>query len=276
MTASFRLLILGLAASAALAACERREEAKAPPAPGDMSAATAPAGAGAPLTYESRNEFASVRLTLPEAIAGQPDLHAATYNQATRELRQFVEGAQADRTEAGGDGGLPPYEKEIAYAAGAETDRLLSLQRRDVDYTGGAHPNTLFSAVLWDKTAKRALTPAELFARGVDLSPLDRALCQAINTARKARAPSAETLTLDGRDWACPRAVATPFVLSPGTTTGKAGGLTFLIAPYQVGPYSEGSYQIAVPQSAFAQLIAADYAGEFAGQPTRSGDVTPR
>ncbi|QBX38582.1 DUF3298 domain-containing protein [Brevundimonas sp. S30B] len=277
MTAHLRLLILGVAASAVLAACDRREAATtAPPAPGDQAAATAPTDAQAPMTYESTNQFASVKLTLPEPIKAQPELHKAIYAQATRDLRQFVEGAQADRTEAGGDQGLPPYEKQTDYFAGAETGRLFSLQRRDFDYTGGAHPNTLYSAALWDKTAKRMVTPAELFARGADLSPLDRALCAAINTAKKARDPSAEPLTLGGKDWSCPRASATPFVLTPGTTPGKAGGLTFLIGPYQVGPYAEGAYQIAIPQSAFAQLIASDYAGEFAGQPTRTGDVTPR
>lgn len=277
MTAHLRLLILGVAASAVLAACDRREAATtAPPAPGNQAAATAPADAQAPMTYESKNQFASVKLTLPEPIKAQADLHKATYAQATRDLRQFVEGAQADRTEAGGDQGLPPYEKQIDYFAGAETSRLFSLQRRDFDFTGGAHPNTLYSAALWDKTTKRMVTPAELFARGADLSPLDRALCAAINTAKKARDPSAEPLTLGGKDWSCPRASATPFVLTPGTTAGKAGGLTFLIGPYQVGPYAEGAYQIAIPQSAFVQLIAGDYAAEFAGQPMRTGDVTPR
>ena len=40
--------------------------------------------------------------------------------------------------------------------------------------------------------------------------------------------------------WACPKASETAFVLTPGTTPGKAGGLTFLVGPYVIGPYSDG------------------------------------
>ena len=68
----------------------------------------------------------------------------------------------------------------------------------------------------------------------------------------------------------------TPFVLAPSTTTGKAGGLIFLIGPYQVGPYAEGGYEIVVPQTAFRRLLAPAYADEFAGNPVRTGDVSRR
>ena len=41
----------------------------------------------------------------------------------------------------------------------------------------------------------------------------------------------------------------------------------FLIGPYQVGPYAEGSYEVTVPQAAFRALLAPAYADEFAGTP---------
>ena len=63
-------------------------------------------------------------------------------------------------------------------------------------------------------------------------------------------------------------------MLAPSTTPGKAGGLIFLIGPYQVGPYAEGGYEVAIPQSVFRSLLAPAYADEFAGQPPRTGDVT--
>jgi hypothetical protein len=87
--------------------------------------------------------------------------------------------------------------------------------------------------------------------------------------------PDSTSVTLTGSDWSCPHVADTAFVLTPGTTPGKAGGLTFLIGPYQVGPYAEGPYEIAVPLSLFRSMLAPAYAGEFAGQPIKSGDVTP-
>ena len=275
MSAS-RIVLAACVATLALSACNRDRDKAAPdaPAPAPGAAAT-PAEAGAPLGYESGTPYASVKLSLPPALKAQPDLHAALYAAAVRDLRQFVEGAQADRTEAGTEPGMAPYEKTIEFKPAAETGKLLSLERVDYDFTGGAHGNTLFAGVLWDKALKRQITAADLFRKGADSRALDQALCAAINAAKKERSPDAEPVSLGGTQWSCPRALATPFVLTPGTVPGKAGGLTFLIGPYQVGPYAEGPYEIVVPQSVFRALIAPAYAEEFAGAPIKSGDARP-
>lgn len=275
MSAS-RIVLAACVATLALSACNRDRDKAAPdaPAPAPGAAAT-PADAGAPLGYESKSPYASVTLTLPSALKAQPDLHAALYASAVRDLRQFVEGAQADRTEAGTEPGMAPYEKTIEMQAAAETGKLLSLKRVDYDYTGGAHGNSLFAGVLWDKALKRQITVADLFRKGADSRALDQALCTAINAAKTERSPDAEPVSLGGAQWSCPRALITPFVLTPGTVPGKAGGLTFLIGPYQVGPYAEGPYEIVVPQSVFRALIAPAYAEEFAGAPIKSGDARP-
>lgn len=264
MTTSRLLILAAVAAALAVAACNRdRDPAKAPakaPAP------AATASAASPLAYEAKTPYAEVELALPAAIKTQPDLHAALYADEVRGLRQFAEGAQGERTEAGSPADMPPYSKEITVTAAAETGRLLSLKRRDFDYSGGAHPNTLMSGLLWDKALKRRLTSADLFAKGADLSALDQALCSAINTAKRERSPDAVNLTLgSGDDFNCPRAGSTPFVLAASSQFGKAGGLTFLIDPYQVGPYVEGAYEIDLPLTAFRSLLAPEYAGEFGG-----------
>ncbi len=265
-----RLILLpALAALMVLPACQRR----------DADQADAPAEAPAtvqPLTYESETPYATVKLTLPEAVKAQPQLASRLYREGVNELSTFNEGAQADRTEFGGDGDMPPYAKQITWSAVVETDDLVSLKRQDYDYTGGAHPNTLYSALLWDKATGRPVEEATLFAPGADMARLDQALCAAVNAARRVRNPSAHTLTANGRDVACPKAAATPFALAPSSTPGKAGGLTFLIGPYIVGPYAEGSYEIVVPLSSFQELLGPEYSDQFGGSPPRVGDVTPR
>ena len=268
MTA-LRALLLTVAVATTLASCNRKE---AEPAPAPQPAAVAgaeitPADAAAPMGFALTTEYATVKLTLPEAIKPQTDLHARLYAEEVRHLRQFTEGAQADRSEAGNDPAIGRYEKTITLTPAAETGKLVSFRREVFDFSGGAHPNTQTTGVLWDKALKQMVTPATLFRRGADLTALDQALCAAINAAKKARAPGAAPVTLGARDWACPRAAATPFVLAPGTVDGKAGGLTFLIGPYQVGPYAEGGYQITLPLAQFRTLLAGAYADEFAGQP---------
>lgn len=266
-------LVLSLAAS-----CQRRDEtADAPPATPVTGAPETPADQAAPLTYSRETAYAEVQLTLPEAIAAYPDLHAAVYGEEVRNLREFLEGAQSDHTEFTSEEGLPPYERNIVYEPAGESARLFSLRETLSEYTGGAHGMYSFSGVLWDKTSDRRIQPATLFRAGADMAALDRALCDAINAARTDLIGEASSLTMTETDgWACPRAIETPFVLAPSTTAGRAGGLEFLIGPYQVGPYAEGSYQIVVPQAAFRGLLNQAYAGEFAGAPRQVGDVTPR
>ncbi|MGQ3039918.1 MAG: DUF3298 and DUF4163 domain-containing protein [Brevundimonas sp.] len=274
-----RALLIAAAVGATLAACNRDQDRPAPAAAnaGQTAAAVTTAEAAAPMAYETKTPFANVSLTLPVAIKGQGDLHAALYADEVRKLRQFVEGAQADRTEAGGDAGLPPFENTVTITSAAETGKLLSLKRVAFDYSGGAHPNTLTGGILWDKALKRRIGFSDLFKRGADTSVLDQALCSAINAAKRARSPGSAGLTLGGTngDWSCPKAASTEFVLMPGDQPGKAAGLTFLIGPYQVGPYAEGAYEIAIPASVFRSLLSTPYIGEFGGNLARAGDVTP-
>lgn len=273
---ALRLTLISAAVVLTLAACNRdKDKAEAPPPPATTAdGAVIPADAAAPMGFDQKTEFATVRLTLPASIKPQTDLHARIYAQEVRILRQFMEGAQADRSEAGGEEGLPAYEKTVTFATALETGKLISLQRVDFDFSGGAHPNTVSTGVLWDKALKRMLTPADLFRKGADLSVLDQALCSAVNAAKRARVPDSTSLAIGGKDFACPLALDTPFILAAGTVPGKAGGLIFLIGPYQIGPYAEGAYEIVLPQAVFRSLLAPAYADEFAGQPVKAGGVT--
>ncbi len=273
-----RALLLTTVLAAGLVACNRDVEPTPPTpaaAPGSTAAVT-PADAAAPMGFVSNTPWADVRLTLPEAIKAQTDLHARLYAEEVRLLRQFVEGAQGELTEAGADTGRPKYEKTITVTAAAETGKLFSLKRVDFDYSGGAHPNTLSSGILWDKALKRRLGLSDLFRKNADLTALDQALCSAINAAKRTRVPDSASITLGGQPGSsCPRAIDTPFVLAPGSMPGRAAGLIFLIGAYQVGPYAEGGYEIVIPATGFRSLLAVAYADDFGGQLAKAGDVTP-
>jgi hypothetical protein len=275
MSHPVRLALVAVAALATLAACERKREDSPTAGPGAKSAAVTPADAAAPLKFETKTPYAEVSLALPDGLKPQPDLHARIYSEEVRKLRQFAEGAQGERTEAGFDTAMPPYAKQIEYRVAGQTGKLLSLKRTDYDWSGGAHPNTLTTGLLWDKAMKRQIGFPDLFRKGANLTVLDQALCSAVNAAKRKRSPDSASVTLGGSEWSCPRAATTPFVLAEGTAPGKAGGLIFLIGPYQVGPYAEGPYEIALPASVFRSLLTVAYADEFDGQLVKSGDVTP-
>lgn len=275
MARPLQLLLVSAAVAATLAACNRDREPEAPAAASaDPNALVTPADAAAPSGLDEKTPYADIKLTLPEALKAHPDLHARLYAEEVRKLRQFAEGAQSDRTEAGADPDQPKFSNTVTLIVAAETAKLLSLKRTSFE-TGGAHPNTLTSGILWDKALKRQIGLADLFRKGADLTALDQALCSALNTAKRARAPGGTSITFDSKPFACPRVGSTPFVLTPGETGGKATGLTFLIGPYQAGPYVEGGYEIVVPTTVFRSLLATAYAGEFGGQAARTADGTP-
>jgi hypothetical protein len=270
-SSTLKALLLIAAVAATLSACNRDKDK--PAAPASAPAATVaetPATAGAPFGYKSETPYATVELKLPEAVKTQPDLHVRLYADSVKDLKAFVEGAQADRTEAGGDQGMPAYESMITFDTPVETGKLFSMARSDYEFTGGAHGNTAYTGVLWDKAMKRPVAASGLLKPGVAMSALDGLLCTAINAEKRKRDPQAETVSLNpkgGAMWSCPHAADTPIVLAPGTEPGKAGGLVFLVGPYQVGPYAEGAYQVPVPQAALRSLLAPAYADEFAGTP---------
>ena len=275
MTA-LRILSLGLAAAVLVlpAGCKKPEAAPGKAAPAPIEAAPAiPAGAAAPLSFADKSDAAEVSLKLPAALARQPDLHARIYAEDVASLRQFSEGAANERAELGGEGGpTQPYERTIEWSMGADTSKLLSVWSLQAEYTGGAHGNSSFNAVLWDKALKRLIAPTALFNPGVDAA-MDKALCDALTAEKKRRLEA--TYQPPGPDtWSCPKWRTVSFTLSPSTEPGKAAGLTFLIAPYVAGAYAEGDYRITVPHSAFAGFLKPAYADEFAGSPNVTGALS--
>lgn len=265
-----------LIAAVALSACGRKDEEKAPAGPdgtGPAPAAQTAAAAGAPFSFAQKTPAAEVSLKLPDALSAEPDLHASLYSDGVKDLRAFLDGAQASRAEEEGalegdaTGSAPPYARALEWAKAGETGKLLSLKQTVYEYTGGAHPNTAYGAVIWDKAMKRPVTPASLFRRGADYAALDRALCAAIEAAKSERL--GQTVSMAEGGWTCPTWRDSLFVLAASDQPGKAGGVTFLYGPYQIGPYAEGGYEVTVPQSVFRAALAPAYADEFAGRPVK-------
>jgi hypothetical protein len=144
-------------------------------------------------------------------VRSQPDLHVRLYADSVKDLKAFMEGAQGDRTEAGGDQGMPAYESMITFDTPVETGKLFSLARSDYEFTGGAHGNTAYTGVLWDKAMKRAVAasgPAQA-GRGY-VGPGHRLLCTAINAEKRKRDPQAETVSLNPKGRRCGAAPTPP------------------------------------------------------------------
>src|SRR3546814_9958065 len=86
-----------------------------------------------------------------------------------------------------------------------ETPRLLSLAAQVATFTGGAHGNTVFDSILWDRTLGREIEPADLLRDpAAAFSTIGEIYCDALDQARVEKRQ--ETLPLEGEDWliGCP------------------------------------------------------------------------
>jgi hypothetical protein len=258
-----------LVALAATSACGRKEAAQ--PKPASTAAVSQPVSSEAPppLTFQQKSQQANVALTLPAEVQRAPVLHRRLYAAEVKDLKSFADNAKAEFAEMGDAGaGALPSEKREDWSVADETAKLLSLRSLTYEFeTGGAHPNLVYGAILWDKALQRPVTLTSLFRTDADLGPVEAALCAGIRTESKARFGAVRASDDAGPN--CPRLQDTPFTLAPSTTPGKVGGLTFLISPGSLGSMSEGPYEVTVPFPVFAKLLAPAYADDFAGTPAK-------
>ncbi len=241
-----------------LAACDRKPSEPPPPAP--VAAKPAP---DRPLRFERKTTAAQVSLSLPPEVAAQPALYSKLFASGRTDLTAFIEGAKGeveDLASAGAPEG--PFQRKLTYKLTAETPHLLGLTLEEFEDTKGAHPNAALSGVIWDKAAGKVLKPMDLVRPDANTLKLDAALCDAIHKAKQEKTGSPD-LQPDQR---CPAFADTKLTLAPGKKPGKAGGLVALFSPYEIGPWVEGDYRLALPPALVKDQLAPAYAGEFEGK----------
>ncbi|ESQ80599.1 RsiV family protein [Asticcacaulis sp. YBE204] len=256
MTTVLRLSAVALCLLAA--ACSKKEEKDKPAAP----------VADTPLIFEQKTADAEVNLTFPEAMKTFPYVHAQAYTAGKENLEIFIAQSARDRAALIAEGSNPPpYLRTIKWTVSGQSDRLFSAYSELTNYTDGAHSNMIYHAELWDKKTTNPVGHQHLFVNGsgTDLSSADTFLCHQIEAERSHRNENPTTQAEGG--FTCPKLFDSHFVLLPSTVKGKIGGLLVLFAPYDVGPYAEGPYQIRIPQAVIRAVINPAYAADFAGDP---------
>ncbi len=136
-----------------------------------------------------------------------------------------------------------PISAEIQWRTAWEGEALLNLTAEAYSFTGGAHPNSGFLGLLWDKRSEAEIKLADLFADWDAARPLlEEDFCAALDAERQARRGAA----IDGGGFdECPDLTEQPVEII-GDSFASLVGLRFLISPYVAGPYAEGSYEIDV------------------------------
>lgn len=258
-----------LAAALMLTACSNSEE---PEAPRTAEPAAAPSPSAAPAQKPATARLVKEKDELLEFTYGWsaegaavPELVARLEADMAKQRADSRKIAEEDRAARGPDTPFHGHYFTKTWATAGTSPRLLSLVADIATYTGGAHGMSGFEALLWDREARQAIEVDALFSDAAAAWALVRpAYCAALDKARAEKRQ--ETLPLQGEGWMveCPPLAEQVVVPVDEDEDGRLERLRVLLAPYNAGPYSEGSYEVDVPVTGeLKTLVKAEYRGSF-------------
>ena len=176
-----------------------------------------------------------------------------------REMRSRLDAAQAqaesyladDRGSRPADAPVNPHHYAAQWRVDGGTAALLSLSATIETYTGGAHGNLHYTALLWDRAAHAPVEAAGLLGAG--LARIAPRYCAALDAERtEKRGGPTDPDDMFGN---CPQIDAQVLTPADKDGDGRFDTLAILLPPYAAGPYVEGDYVIEIGFEA-ADLIA--------------------
>ena len=200
----------------------------------------------------------------PREAAQIPELAKALDGDRSVKREALVAAAERDRA-AAEKGGFPyrAHSHRQTWQRVTSTPRFLSLSAEIETYAGGAHGMQGFDTLIWDRNRRKQMKPLDLFQGGEAFDAAIREpFCAAIKRAKAAKGIVADEAP-DSVFAKCPPASAQTVWL--GSSDGRyLDRMTIAIAPYEIGPYAEGSYKINVPVTgALVKVVKEEFARDF-------------
>lgn len=241
--------------------------AQTPPAPPE-AAAPAPDKTAfsetATYTVRSGEALREFSYTWPAKVAAVPQLTTRFTAERDRLLaEQRADWDEALREFAEGDClGCVNRSFEKSWEVVADLPRFLSLSASFYAYTGGAHGNGAFDALVCDREAQQAIDPKAMFRSPEALeAALGPAWCKALKAEKIKRFEGA--YSEDGI-FPCP-AIADLTVLVGSASRRSFDRIGLIAAPYVAGAYAEGVYEVTLPVTpAVLAAVRPEYAAAFA------------
>ncbi|MCL9983094.1 MAG: DUF4163 domain-containing protein [Erythrobacter sp.] len=273
MQSAVKTVIVGAALAAILAACASPEEVAK--GAGVAVAATASAAASATATSaagpvafadsagkdDAAREFAYSWPAQVSAVPALVDRFTAERDRLLAE--QKAEWAESVAEFAGQDCfSCTNRSFEKSWEVVADLPRFLSLSASFYAYTGGAHGNGAYDALVWDREAKAAMDPKALFrSEAILQEALGETWCKALKAERMKRLGGDYS---EDSIFTCPP-IADLTLLLGSSDTQSFNRIGLLAAPYVAGSYVEGTYEVTLPVT--PKVLAAvkpEYTAAFA------------
>lgn len=196
---------------------------------------------------EKKDEY-GFAYSYPAAAAAVPGLKAMLDHKLGSSRENLVSSASGAKREAAKDGyPYHAYERQTEWKVVTDLPGWLSLSATHYEYSGGAHGMTVFDTLVWDRRADAPRKPLDMFTSQEALRTAVRAqFCDALDAERAKK--RGEPVRRDSGDMfsECIDPAAQTLILGSSNkqTFDRIG---FLVAPYEAGPYAEGSYEVTLP-----------------------------
>ncbi|MDR0181598.1 DUF3298 and DUF4163 domain-containing protein [Lysobacter arvi] len=282
-----RLLLL-CALAAALSACKREPE---PAAPVVTPGAPAPAVGDATTVAPADVKLEDVSESTSDYIIGiSYQVPAEQYPGLAAELKKYADAARNDLIEAAkarnqpGGATSAPYDLSLSFTELMHTPDVVAVAADGSSYTGGAHGAPLIARFVWLPKQNRMLTAQQLIPAPSGWTAISDYVREQLHAALSQRVDAddlppeeraevvknASKMIDDGTqpdpsDFALFEPIAAP--------DGRLAGLRFVFAPYQVGPYSDGTQTVEVPVDVLLPHLAPEYRPLFAAAPAAPADA---
>lgn len=265
---------LAMFAAALSTGCKREQPAQ-PAAPATAPEPAAPASTATSATLQDVTEHTPnyvIGISYP-AVANQ-------YPALAVELRSYAERARKDLLDAAkgrepGEGSAP-YELVLPFSELHVSPTLVAVGVDGSSYTGGAHGAPLIARWVWLPQQNKLLRASDLVT--------DAKGWQAISTLVREQLHTALSQRIDADELPPSQRVevlkSANRMIEDGTqpdpehfsqfepivgSNGRIRALRFVFAPYEVGPYSDGTQTVDVPSALLLPHIAPAYRNLFEG-----------
>lgn len=201
---------------------------------------------------------------VPPEVGVEPKLFDMMRGKAEAGLAAGRATADRDAAEAKKSGfPVHQYADLSVWTVAADTPRLLALTGQIYGYTGGAHGNTGYDSVIWDRKLGKPIGAADLFTdRAKARAIIEPLVCKALDKERAERRGGAKSSPEFEKCPPLTQATVVPY----GGFGPVAYQLRAIFAPYVAGPYVEGSYEITIPwPDAVKPLVRPEYRDELFG-----------
>jgi hypothetical protein len=252
----------------ALAACKKDEPtpqpiASAAPSP---AATKAPAAAEQARSVKEENDRYVFEYAYPAAAAAIPALKARLdADLAAQRAELVVEAKTAADDARQNDYPYHPHSRMKDWKVVTDLPNWLSMSTIVATFEGGAHPNYVYDALLWDKAADRQRDALDLFTSKQALSAaIGKAFCDAIDRQRTKK--RGEPIERESGDMFTNCLDPVDYTVILGSA-GRRGfdRIGVLVPPYEAGPYAEGSFEVTLPITAqVLALVKPEYRASFA------------